>query len=378
MEYQINILQPHELATKDISAWKDLESSAIEANAYLSPNFIIPASRYLEHANSVFILTIHKNNLGSSDLIGIFVFKLSKFSKLFALPHLSAYHSPHSYLTGVLADKDHARNVIEILFNYFSKFSHKWHGIVFEEHPAEGPLAELERNFSTDLGMKWIPFEQWDRSVLYPGDLEEEIPEFVSKTLQKNFRRRRRGLAELGNIEWELVLEGKVNNSNIDDFVKLENMGWKGARKSSLYSRNNHASFFREMTENFNRDGRAFFSELRLNGQTIASTSNFISGNAGFAFKIGWDPAYAKYSPGIQNELMLLICQDKTFKQLNYIDSGSSQDSYINTIWPGKRSIQTGVYLNSKIGKSISPVMQFGWYPAIKLAKKLRRNIYAN
>jgi CelD/BcsL family acetyltransferase involved in cellulose biosynthesis len=224
--------------------------------------------------------------------------------------------------------------------------------------------------------MKWIPFEQWDRGLLYPSDLGEDLPHFISKKTQKNFRRNLRGLTELGNLEWELILGGRINNSNFDDFVRLENMGWKGSRKSSLYSRANHRSFFQEMTENFNQDGRAFFSELRLNGQTIASTSNYISGNVGFAFKIGWDPAYAKYSPGIQNELMLLTCDDKTFKQLDYIDSGSSQNSYINTLWPGKRSIQTGVYLNSNIGKLISPAMRLGWYPGLGLAKKLKQTIY--
>lgn len=373
--YSTKVLRLDELTESDVAAWKNLESFATEANAYLSPNFVIPAARYLEHRDSVFVLLIHKNTLGSSELVGIFIFKLSKFSKLFPLPHLVAYHSQHSYLTGALVAKDHTENIIEILFNYFSKFSHQWHGIVFEEHPAQGPLADLENNISADLNMRWVSFEQWDRSVLYPAELHEDLPAFISKKLQKNFRRNIRGFAELGDLEWKLISGGEVSDSNIDNFIRLEHMGWKGNRKSSLYSRPDHTSFFREMIGNFNRDGTAFFTELRLNGQTIASTSNIISGNNGFAFKIGWDPDYAKYSPGIQNELMLLICQDQAFKQLNYIDSGSAQDSYINTIWPGKRRIQTGVYLNSNIGKLLAPAIHRGWYPGLRFAKKTKQRI---
>lgn len=58
--------------------------------------------------------------------------------------------------------------------------------------------------------------------------------------------------------------------------------------------------------EGFNKTGRAFFTEIVLNDKIISSTTNLISGKAGFAFKVGWDIEFAKYGPGIVNEIKTL------------------------------------------------------------------------
>lgn len=372
-QFSVKLLEPQELTDRDISAWKNLESRAIEANAFLSPNFVIPAIRHLESNSKICILTIDKNSAGSSDLIGVFVFKLSKFSKFFPLPHLSAFHSRHSFLSGILADKDYAPNVVKIIFDHLSSSSLKWHGVVFEDRPVQGPLAEIEKNITSQMGIKWLPFIQWDRSILYPPRLGEDSINFLSKNIRKNYRRGMRGLSDIGQVKWEIVQGDELTSVNVDEFIRLENMGWKGDRKTSIYSHPNYVSFFREMIENFNKDGRAFFTELRLNDEIISSTSNLISGNAGFAFKIGWDIAYAKHSLGILNQLTLMESKEKTFKQLKYIDSGSSKESYINYIWPEKRQMHSGVFIRSNIGKLMMPCLQFGLYPGFRFAQNLKR-----
>ena len=129
------------------------------------------------------------------------------------------------------------------------------------------------------------------------------------------------------------------------------------------------------MIENFNKDGRAFFTELRLNDEIISSTSNIISGNAGFAFKSGWDIAYAKYSPGILNRLTFMDDKEYVSKQLEYMDSGSSKESYINYIWPEKRQMHSGVYIRSNVGKLIKPVLEFGLYPGFRFAQKIKHKL---
>jgi hypothetical protein len=371
-QFSANLLDPHELTEKNISAWKYLESRAIEANAYLSPNFVIPAIRHLENNSKTYILTVNKNNSGSSDLAGVFIFKVRKFSKLFPLPHLSAFHSRHSFLSGILVDKDHAPDVVKIIFDYLSNSSLKWHGIAFEDHPVEGPLAEIENNITSQMGMKWLPFIQWDRGILYPPSLKENSINSLSKNIRKNYRRGMRGLRGIGEVDWEIVQGDELTSVNIDNFMMLENMGWKGDRKSSIYSHPNYVSFFREMIENFNKDGRAFFTELRLNDQVVSSTSNLISGDAGFAFKSGWNLAYAKYSLGILNRLTLMESKENIFKQLKYIDSGSPKESYINYIWPEKRQMQSGIFIRSNIGKLIMPCLQFGLYPGFRFAQNLK------
>ena len=371
-QFSTRLLKPQDLTDRDISTWKNLESRAIEANAYLSPNFVIPAIRHLESNSKIYILTIDKNNVGSSDLVGVFVFKVNKFSKFFPLPHLSAFHSRHSFLSGILADKDCASEVVKIVFDHLFSSSLKWHGIVFEDHPMQGHLAEIEKIVTSQMGMKWLSFMEWDRSILYPPKPGENNVNSLSKHIRKNYRRSMRGLNDIGQVKWEIVEGDELTSVNVDDFIRLENMGWKGARKSSIYSHPNYASFFREMIENFNKDGRTFFTELRLDDQIIASTANIISGNAGFAFKIGWELGYAKHSPGILNQLALMDSKENTFTQLKYIDSGSAKESFINYIWPEKRQMYSGVFIRSNIGKLIMPCLRFGLNPGFGFAKTIK------
>ena len=47
-KYKLSALNPSEITDRLVSAWVDLESRAIEANAYLSPYFVLPAIKYLE------------------------------------------------------------------------------------------------------------------------------------------------------------------------------------------------------------------------------------------------------------------------------------------------------------------------------------------
>lgn len=374
-QYNVKVNRLQDLSEMDLSRWVNLETSALEPNAFLSPHFILPAVRYLEKTSSIFLLTVHKNSGGTSNLVGIFPFKVSKFSRYLPLPHLSAFHSRHSYKSGILVDQDHAETVLELIYNYICKHYSNYAGLVFEERSAEGRFYEIEKSTAQQAKLKWIPFTHWDRSILFPDRLEE-AHSLLPKRVLKNYRRGTRGLSEVGRLNWEIIAEGKIGPKNINDFIRLENLGWKGENKSSLFSNPDYARFFQEMIENFNKEGRAFFTELQINSETIASTSNIISGNAGFAFKIGWDPSYSKHSPGILNEISLLESKGGSFSKLEYIDSGTSADStYIDAIWPGKKRMETGAYIHSKVEKIIGPALRLAVYPGLDFAKKTRQKI---
>jgi CelD/BcsL family acetyltransferase involved in cellulose biosynthesis len=252
----------------------------------------------------------------------------------------------------MLVDKDHASDVLTLLFNHFSQLWQKnWHGIFFEKRAADGPLAELEKHISNEFGMKWHSSQEWERGILHLEDCGDSNFENLSKNIRKNINRRLRRLGEMGDVQWNVLRGNKLTSKNINQFIKLEHMGWKGEQGTSLYSNPKHLKFFQEVIDGFNREGRAFFAELQLNGNVISSTSNLISGNVGFAIKIGWDPAYSKFSPGVLNEAKWLQHGDKMFKELEFLDSGASENSYINDIWIKKRSLKSGIYTITDIGK---------------------------
>ena len=78
-----------------------------------------------------------------------------------------------------------------------------------------------------------------------------------------------------------------------------------------------------------------------LDGAAIASTCNLISGNAGFAFKIGWNPVYKRFGPGLLNELALVEEAPKLLAGLVEVDSGALEGSFIDALWWTRRAMAT-------------------------------------
>ena len=204
-------------------------------------------------------------------------------------------------------------------------------------------------------GLVLQPAFELRRAALIPA---QAGPESLRRRKKyKDLERCRRRLAEQGEVQWLIHRQG-ADEGIIESFLRLENSGWKGERQKSLRSRARDEAFFREVVAGFGREGRVFFTELRLNGQTIASTSNFVSAHAGFAFKIGVDEAFRKYCVGMLNDAELVNQAPEVCSDLSAIDSGAAPDSYMEMLWPHQRSLVTTFLPYSQAGQAAWQGMQ--------------------
>lgn len=349
--YTTRILKSSEMNADLVSAWQDLEARAIVPNAFLSPHFVLPALRHLESSENVFGVFVEKTSAGLSELIGVALFEIRGPTRRFPLGHLSAFETIHSYLTDFLLDREHASCALREIFCYLRAQRYRWHGLRLNNLSGEYLLAEEAQAVTSELGARWNPFEQWSRAVLPAREFGQaalaQIPKRRMKTHQKNLKK----LEELGKFEWVFTRQTDSLQTLAEEFARLEHSGWKGAEGTSLYSNPNHLRFFYEMITGFNQAGRAFFTELRLNGESIASTTNFISGRAGFGFKLGWDAVYARFGPGIMNEIETIKHAAEVLSDLEYVDSSAAPDSYISDLWPGRRAISEGMFSLTPVGR---------------------------
>jgi len=361
-QFKVIVRSPGDVSSTELAAWMDLEARASQANAYLSPLFVMPAIKYLDPDANIIIVFIKKSGAGISDLHGVGVFRERRASPQFPLPHLIAYKSIHSYLTGFLIDKDFSAEVLECLFGFIAAKTHHWHGLVSE---AEFALEEPEQVSANECGVNWLEFGSSERAILIPNACDESMLSSLPKNLRKNYKRCLRRLEAIGKTRWQCLTGDQVDQTVIANFVKLENMGWKGEAGTSLASCPEQVLFFQEMIRGFREQNRVFFTELSVDDEVISSTSNLISGNAGFAFKIGWNVDYAKVSPGVLNEIGLIKHCARYFGGLDFIDSGAVENSYVDKIWPWRRKVVSGVYATTNIGTSIARNM-------IRLKKLIR------
>jgi GNAT acetyltransferase-like protein len=344
------------LEPADIDAWASLEQRALEPNAYLSPYFILPAVRHLvspRDARNTAVVLIETGSPATPTLVGVGVFVRSMGTASFPLPHLRAFMSPHSFLTGLLVQREEAEQVVAAFFRYFCRWGTPWHGVEFDHRDTAGPQAQLMAEAAARAGARWHGRWTSYRATFVPSwGGEEFLQSRLSGHRVRHFRQMRRRLERSGIVSWRALVGRQVQEPSIERFLEMEHMGWKGEAGTSLRACRSHESFFREMIANFRKDERLFFTELAVDDIVVASTTNLISGASGFAFKIGWHPEYAKASPGLLNEVEFIRHAPGAFGDLSWIDSGAEAGSFIEQLWPGRRELSSGFYGTTSLGRT--------------------------
>jgi len=89
------------------------------------------------------------------------------------------------------------------------------------------------------------------------------------------------------------------------------------------------------------RRGRLMMLAMHLNGRPVAMKCNLMSGAASFSFKIAFDEAFARLSPGVLLEIENIRRLHQT-PGLEWMDSCAvSNHSMANRLWIDRRTIQT-------------------------------------
>jgi CelD/BcsL family acetyltransferase involved in cellulose biosynthesis len=123
-------------------------------------------------------------------------------------------------------------------------------------------------------------------------------------------------------------------------FLGLEASSWKGRAGTAMLANPDHARFFEEVCDRFARLGRLQLYELRAGERAVAMKCNLVAGPGIFCFKIGHDGDLARFSPGIQLELVNI--ERFHAGDADWMDSCAAPDNaMINRLWPDRRRIRT-------------------------------------
>jgi hypothetical protein len=345
--YAISELLPSHVTDEFVQEWVALESRALEPNVYLSPHFSLPAIKHLAPELKPSIIAIYSRQLDRSRLVGLAIVVLCPPRRDFPFKHLMCFESIHSFLSGILLDRDVAVPAANKFFEYLLKPGAPWHGLRINNWRGSGVQGDVMHAAAKSHGVKWCQAQSFNRAVLEPASVNETAYQ-TSYTAAggKDMDRRVRRLRELGEVSTRVLRGSQVTDDTVACFLALEDREWARQTKTSLIAAG-HETFFKDLCRPMIDESRVFVSEILINGRPVASTFNFIAGNYGFAFKIGWDQSLAKMSPGIINELWFMRDASTSCNELRQIDSGASAGSFIEKIWPGRTTISSGIFITS-------------------------------
>lgn len=333
-----------ELGATDLQAWTELGARAEpHPNPFAMPQFVLPASRWLTPSQPPRLAWIEQTGAATRRLIAVGVFTARRPSLFVPLPHLREYRSLHTPRGGLLVAAGCTAAAIGALLDSLRKQS-QWHALDLRNLPSCGGQLDVARQMAESQGGGWFQRRTFARPIL---DVYAGGSAYVHVD-SRDRRRRRRRLGEKGVLEYRLLQGAQVDGRAVADHLRLEHAGWKGECGSSLQSSPAQAAFFREMIAGFVGIGAAAFMETRLDDQVIASSSNLLLGDTLNGIKIGWDPAFATFSPGRINETELHKLLPGHLPQVKTYDSQSQERSYLADMLPQRMQMATGTLALSR------------------------------
>lgn len=181
---------------------------------------------------------------------------------------------------------------------------------------------------------------RYDRAMLR-SDLTADAywETHVRPKKRKEYRRLQKRLADLGRVETRLLADAADLTPWCGEFLALEASGWKGREGTALACKPADAAFFTTACAAAFDAGHLHFLRMDLDGRAIAMLCNFRHGDGAFSFKIAFDEAMGRFSPGVLVEIANLHAVQGN-PDIAWMDScAAAGHPMIDSLWAERRTI---------------------------------------
>ena len=321
------------LSEGDLAAWRLLSDRAVEPNPFLDPDFVLAAAIGLGEQDEVGVLVVETRSGWSGCLP---VRRYRRWHRI-PLPCLATWRHMYCLLGTPLVAPDAEEETVSAMVEALRRADGAALGAL-EWVSAEGPLADA---LAAALPPTAILFAEFDRATL---ERQHSVDDYLEGRLNGKHRRELRRLSrllgeELGGAP-ELV-RSAGDPASVEAFLAMETAGWKGDAGTALASNPAHAAFFREIAARFSARGALNLSFLEAEGSRVAATCDLVAGGVDFCFKVAYDEAFGRFSPG--RELVLqMIGRFHDDPALRMLDSCTAPDNDLyNRLWRDRRTVRT-------------------------------------
>ena len=112
-------------------------------------------------------------------------------------------------------------------------------------------------------------------------------------------QRRRRQLAELGDVSFSMAYEEAELSAALEEAFRLHDLRWLGRPDGSEFTTPVGRAFHRDAVRALAREGIPRIALLSVDGTPVAFHFYLLFANTMYVHQLAFDPAYGKYSPGL-------------------------------------------------------------------------------
>jgi len=324
-----------------VEAWEDLAAQALEPNVFYEHWMLLPALRAYGAAADARVALVWRGATagGAPILAGLMPLAFVTRSGRLSVSAARLWQHPHCYLGTPLIRADCARECIGALLQWLRRLG--WaETLELPSLSADGPFHRLLLECCQGLRLRTWRTQAYTRGLwLQAGNGVRSPASAVSGPLRRCLRRKQRRLAECGSLSHPAPRTGEELERWIEEFLRVEAQGWKGARGTALACSEAGRAFFAQVIAGAFRRRRLLTLGLDCNGEPVARRCAFLAREGAFAFKTTYAERFAAFSPGALLEIDNLS-QLAGLPQVRWMDSCAGPDNLlINRIANGRRTI---------------------------------------
>jgi CelD/BcsL family acetyltransferase involved in cellulose biosynthesis len=277
--------------------WRDLVARALEPNVFYDPAFALPA-RQVFGADVGAVLVWSKT---TPRLIGLFPARIERRYGVMAT--LTGWTHPYAPFGVPLIDRDEADAAVGAFLDHAEATQGFPKLVMLPLIARDGAFAAALARVLARRGGAAAPFGEHARALLAPRGRKSYLDHIAGRKL-KELRRQRRRLEDSGGVT-HMAASGPAASVALTDFMALEAAGWKGRAGGAARAHSATETFMREAVTALAAMGNARVDRLIHDGHPIAAAITLRSQNAAWFWKIAYDEAFARASPGVQLTLDL-------------------------------------------------------------------------
>jgi CelD/BcsL family acetyltransferase involved in cellulose biosynthesis len=311
----------------------DLAARALESNVFAEAPMFVAA---LEHLDPEVPLHIACVRDAAGRLHGVFPLVREPLRAGVKVMVLRNWMHRYCFLGTPLVDAAGADGVLAALARWVESGAAPARGLQWTKLRWDGPFGVVLRE--TFLRLSWrMDVAVAQRALL----LRAADPKAgISTKHAKELRRLERRLSEHGDLAYAAIQPGEAWRPWFDDFLDVEASGWKGAEGSAIRSNPQDAAFFGAVVGEAQARGQLQLLRLAVGGRAAAMKLNLRGRDGAYALKIGYDEAYAPFSPGVLLELFNIKAFQQEAAGVLTMDSCAAENhAMINRLWSGRREI---------------------------------------
>lgn len=357
--------------------WADLAARALEPNVFAGPEMMLAAAHHLPARHAPAALLVREGAGPSGRLLALLPLETARMPVLPGAVH--GYDTPYHPVGVPLVDKTSAVPVLRAVFDGLAGLDGSSSGVSSPGVSSPGVSGMLWKHVPLEGAFACAVMQaarQGNRQVDILGRIErpvirasasEPVPARQPSRLRHDIERRRRRLAETGDIRFEEASSGQALRNAIESFMILEASSWKGIRGTALVQSARTSCFIRNASRMLARNGQCSVLTLFCGVAPVAAAITLETGGRSWAYKIAHDGAFARMSPGMI--LATEFCRRQQAKAVGHVTDSCMDEPNpsVARLW-SEHAPYGDLLVSTTPGKTPGAV-------AMRLRERWRRNL---